>query len=410
MAGNAKFRIVAVIVAVTTLLGVYSARFWSEYPTGFDFSVYYTAACLVRSDMSAQIYDEAAKNTNPLITPADPKSVFAQTAHAHGIPMALMAYPFRYLYPPTLADLVAPLSFLSRSTAWIVWSVITVLMIVGLSAALTRMLEMNFFGATVLVAAAVLLFRPNLHVLEFGLVTIVLAFLLTIGFSVYVQGHKYLAALLFALAIAIKLEPIVVIVPLIAWRDWKCLRSIAVWCILLGLGLWAVNGSYALNLYFLHELPAMSAGGLAGTGAFDVNRSLGSILYYLSYLRGTEPSQGLAWLVRAVSALILCYAGWLSRMKAGENATARQRFETGMMFLLFACCLSPYSWFYDWGLTAPVLVIFAKRAWDGRADAAETVFFDSHSAVTYNVKIQHDHDHSYPWNHAGNCCAAPDAA
>ena len=128
------------------------------------------------------------------------------------------------------------------------------------------MLGMSFFGSTVLVAAAVLLFRPTLNTLYFGQVTIVLAFLLTIGFCLYVHGHKYIAALLFALAIAIKLEPIVVIIPLIAWRDWKCLRSIAVWCIFLGLGLWAINGSYALDLYFLHDLPAMSAGDLGEPG------------------------------------------------------------------------------------------------------------------------------------------------
>lgn len=74
-----------------------------------------------------------------------------------------------------------------------------------------------------------------------------------------------------------------------------------------------------------------------------------------------------------VSALILCYAGWLSRLKPEENFTNRQKFEIGIMFLLFACCLSPYSWFYNWALSAPVLVMFSKRIWEGRADIFETV-------------------------------------
>jgi len=198
-------------------------------------------------------------------------------------------------------------------------------------------------------------------------------FLLTIGLSLYVHGHKNIAALLFALAIAIKLEPIVVIIPLIAWRDWKCLRSLAIWGILLGLGLWAVNGSDALNLYFLHQLPAMSGGELGG-GGFDTNRTLGNIFF--TYLGGAHPvvsSRGLAWLVRVASALILCSAGWLSRLKPGENSTALRQFEIGMMFLLFACCLSPYSWLYNWALSAPVVVMFCKRAWDGRADIVATV-------------------------------------
>lgn len=370
MASNLKFRVVTVIVILTTLLGIYSASLWNAYPRGFNFSIWYTAGCLVRSNMSMHIYDGAEQNKNPQTIPADPQSVFAQTAHAHGIPLATL---FRYLYPPTLADLVVPLSFFPRSAAWIVWNILAVLMIVGLSAALTRILAMPLFGSTVLVAAAVLLFRPTLNTLYFGQITILLAFLLTVGFSSYANGHKIIATFLFALSIAIKLEPIVVIIPLIAWRDWKCLRSLAVWGILLGIGLWAINGSYALDLYFLHDLPAMSAGDLGGTGAFDVNRSLGNIFYFCDYSRGIHPSVGLAWLVRAVSALILCYAGWLSRLAPGENLINRQRFETGVVFLLFACCLSPYSWFYNWALSAPVLVMFCKRAWDGRADTVETI-------------------------------------
>lgn len=366
MATNVKFRIVAVFAAFTMLLGVYSAKFWPPVENASNFGIYYTAACLVRSGMSMHIYDVVDRDTNPQRLFADPKTVWAQTAFAHGIYRHITLY----IYPPTLADLIVPLTALPFSAALIVWYVLNILMIVGMSVALTRELDVKFMGSTVLVAAAVLLFRPTLNTLHFGQVTILLAFLLTVGFSLYVRGHKNIAALLFVLAIAIKLEPIVVIIPLIAWRDWKCLRSLAIWGILLCLGLWAVNGSDALNLYFLHQLPAMS-GGQMGGGSFDVNRSLGNIIYPCL---GTVGSlRGLAWLVRVVSALILCYAGWLSRLKPGENSTNRRQFEIGMMFLLFACCLSPYSWFFNWALSAPVVVMFCKRAWDGRADIVETV-------------------------------------
>jgi hypothetical protein len=123
----------------------------------------------------------------------------------------------------------------------------------------------------------------------------------------------------------------------------------------------------------LHQLPAMSGGDLGGAG-LDSNRSLGNIFFTcLGGAHPIVPSHALAWLVRAVSALILCYAGWLSRLKPGENSTDLRQFEIGLMYLLFACCLSPYSWFYNWALSAPVMVMFCKRAWDGRADIAETV-------------------------------------
>ncbi len=368
MASNLKFRIVAVVAVFTILLGVYTAKFWPTSENGTNFEMYYTAAYLVRSNMSVHIYDVVGPNTNPQTLYADPTSIWAQTARAHGISRITL-----YLYPPTLADLLVPLTVFPPSTALAIWYALNVLMIVGLSVALTRILDMKFFGSTVLVATAVLLFRPILNTFHWGQVTVLLAFLLTVGLSLYVNGRKNIAALLFVLAIAIKLEPIVIIIPLIAWRDWKFLRSSAIWGILLCLGLWAVNGSTALNLYFLHQLPAMS-GGKLGTGSFDVNRSLGNVFYtYLGGAHAVVSSRGLVWLVRVVSALILCSAGRLSRLKPGENSTNRQQFEIAIIFLLFACCLSPYSWFYNWGLSAPVMVMFCMRAWEGRADIVETV-------------------------------------
>jgi hypothetical protein len=371
MATKVKFRIVAVVAVFTTLLGVYTAKFWDPYETGTNFSMYYTAACLVRSKMSKHIYDVVDRNTNPENLFADPKTVFAQTAHAHGISRITL-----YLYPPTLADLVVPLTALSPPAALMVWHALEVLMILGMGVALTQVLDMKFLGSTVLVAAAILLYRPTLNTFHFGQASVLLAFLVTIGFSLYVTGHKNIAALLLVMAIAIKLEPIIVIIPFIAWRDWKCLRRLAIWGTLLVLGLWAVNGSDALNLYFLHQLPAMSGGELAGGGFGDVNRSFGNIFYTcLGGAHAVVSSHGLAWLVRVVSALILCSAGWLSWLKPDENSPRLQQFEIGMMFLLFACCLSPYSWFYNWALSAPVFVMFCKRVWDGRADFVETVLF-----------------------------------
>lgn len=372
MATNVRFRLVAVVVVFTTFLGIYSARSWDKYEKGTNFDMYYTAACLVRSGMSVHIYDVIDKDTNPQYIFADSRTVWAQTARAHGISRITL-----YLYPPTLADLIVPLTALSHSTAYTVWNLLGVLMIVGLSAALVRMLNMNFFGSTALVATAVLLYRPTLNTFHWGQVTILLAFLLTIGLISYLHGNKNLAALLFVLAIAIKLEPIVILIPIIAWRDWKCLRSIAICAVLLGLGLWAVNGRDALNLYFLHQLPAMSAGAQGGpsSSGFDVDRTLGNVFYaYLGGAHYSVSSRALSWFTRLLSALILCYAGWLSRVKPEENPTNLRKFEIGVVFLLFCCCLAPYSAFYNWALSAPVLVMFCKRAWDGRANMLETAF------------------------------------
>ena len=232
-----------------------------------------------------------------------------------------------YLYPPTLADLMVPLTLLSPSAAFLAWNALNLIMIVLLSGALTRMLDMKFMGATILVAAATLLFRPTLSTIHWGEVSVLLTFLVIIGLSLYLKGHDHIAMILLALAIAIKLVPLIVILPLIAWRKWKSLRLLAIWCVVILAGLWAVNGRETLNLFFLHQLPAMSSGDL-GSGEFSSNRALGNIFY--TCLGGAHPiitAPAIAWLVRAISALTLCYAVWLSRSKTSENLTNRQQLE-----------------------------------------------------------------------------------
>ena len=358
-----KFRIVAAVALFTTVLGVYSAKSWPASETGTNFEMYYTAACLVRSGASAQIYEVIPPDQNPQQLFANPRSLFAQTARAHGISRISL-----YVYPPTLADLIVPLALLPASSALLLWNGLELVMIFALGLMLARMLGIDFRGAAVAAAAFILLFRPTLNTFHWGQVTILLAFLLVLGLWLYSRAHRTAAAVLFALAIAIKLEPVVIVVPLIAWRDWKTLRSLALCGVLLFLGLWSINGGSALSLYFLHQLPAMSSGISA-----DVNRSLGNLFY--TWLGGAHPvlsPRGLSWLVRALSALILCYAGWLSRITPGLPSVSRRQFEIGMVFLLFACCLSPYSWFYNWALTAPVVIMLFRRAWDGRADTIET--------------------------------------
>jgi uncharacterized membrane protein len=136
-------------------------------------------------------------------------------------------------------------------------------MILSVSVMLTRMLDMQVLRWAGLVAVFLVIFRPTLNTLHWGQVSIFLLFLVMTGLNFYAYRQKSMAGLMFALAGAIKLVPLILVVPLIAWRDWKSLRAIALWgAVILGV-LWIVNGSGTLNLYFLHQLPSMSGGDLA---------------------------------------------------------------------------------------------------------------------------------------------------
>jgi hypothetical protein len=383
---NFKLRIVLAFAALIIVGGAYSATKWDSTRNRGGFDVYYTAACLVRGNMSSHIYDEAEQHTNPQLKFADPNTVFAQTASAHGIPRVML-----YIYPPTLADLLTPLTFFPPAGALIAWNVLNVAMIVLASGLLMSMLGVRNLFLVILVAVLLFLFRPTLNSLYWGQVSIGLLFLLVAGFSLYVHGWKNMAGLMFALAAAIKLTPLIVIVPLIAWRDWKSLRALALWSAVILGALWMVNGSGALNLYFVHQLPSMSGGDLGG-GDFSNNRSLGNIFY--EYLRGSGTAATpiwLVWTVRLVSAFVLCLAGWLSQLRNEDKLADGQRLEMFSIFLLIACCISPYSWLYAYVFCAPELVILGKRMWERRLNGAETtlvmMFLISLSASGFHMPM-----------------------
>ena len=362
-----RLRIVLAFAALIIVSGAYSAAKWDHARNRGGFDVYYTAACLVRGGMSTHLYDETKQHTNPQLRFADPSTVFAQTASAHGIPAVML-----YIYPPTLADLMVPLTVFPPAAALIVWNLLNLAMIVLISGLLMHRLKVQRYLPVSVVAAFLFLFRPTLNCLYWGQVSILLLFLLVAGFRCYASGRKNMAGLFFALAAAIKLTPLIVIVPLIAWRDWKSLRAIALWSAVILGALWMVNGSGTLDLYFLHQLPSMSGGGLGG-GDFCNNRALGNIFY--EYLRGSDRSAApiwLVWMVRLVSAFVHCFAGWLSQLRNVDKLPDGQRLEMASIFLLLSSCVSPYSWLYAYVFCAPALVILGKRIWEQRLNAVET--------------------------------------
>jgi|SRR5271166_3113125 len=366
-----KLRIVFASVALITLAGACSTLFWSPARIGSSFWVYYTASCLVRSNMNPHLYDGVTRDVNPQLVVADPATTFARTASAHGIPEVML-----YVYPPTLADLLVPLTAFSPVVAFIVWNMLNLAMMLASSFMLTRMLGIRSFGWASLVAAFLICFRPTLSSFYFGQASIFLLFLLVAGMSFYTHGRKNVAGLMFALAAAIKLTPLIVIVPFLAWQDWKILRAIAVWSVAILGALWFINGRETLNLFFSHVLPAMSGGNLAAEIFRENNRTVGAIFY--EFLRGsghdTTPI-ALVWAVRLVSAFVIFCAAWLSQVKKEHKLLDNESLEIIAIFLLLSCCVAPFSWLYAWFLCAPALVMFGKRIAEQRSNAVESTLF-----------------------------------
>ncbi len=357
-------RIVLVLAALILLRGIYSEiRTWKGYEEESDFPVYYTAAWLVRTDLNVHLYDEAELNIDPIHGDADPGSVFFQTAHAHGIPDVS-----RYIYPPTLADLMVPLTFLPHRAALIAWHILNLAMVAATAILLARMLGLLLPGQIALVGALLFLFRPTLCCFYYGQAPVLLLFLSIAGFHFYRRGSPRWAGFFFALAIAIKLTPLVVVLPFLAWRQWKMLRAIALWCLVLLAALWAVNGTAALALYAGHVVPSMMYRNIDMT---NINLGTALQVFWYGSDRGS-PIAGLVLLSKILSVLVLAAAAWLSRSRRAESLSLDHQLTILAVFLMISCCISPVSWLHAYTLSAPAMLIAFLRVHRGQSSLPES--------------------------------------
>jgi alpha-1,2-mannosyltransferase len=339
---------------------------WFSTVEETDFPGYFTAAYLVSHGPSPQIYDYGESVSDPTTDDPGPGSPYHLAAKAVGLASTSL-----YDYPPTLADLLAPLVFLPPGAAMMVWQTLNLAALVGTCSLLTGLIGPEYRNRIWLVTALVVCFRPTLDCLNWVNVTIFLLALMIAGFALYRRGKNYAAGAAFALAAGIKLTPVIVAIPLLAWRDWKILKTLGLWSgIIFGL-LLLINGPAALELYLFQVLPSMShkTAELHDLGLAAAVQSFGHLI-----VPGAPPSS-LAWVAKLLSVTVLCYAAWLSRTRSGEVPDDRQKFETFAMFLLLSCCLSPIAWLYAFVLAAPALLIAGKRVWRGDAGQFETLWF-----------------------------------
>jgi hypothetical protein len=364
-------RIVFILLALVTLRAAYSvipyARDTLALQNGGDFRGYYVAATLVRARQNLENYSEATRDVDPVTENADPNTVFAQTSKRIYGTSDIQIYD----YPPTIADLVEPLTYLGPARALLVWNLLNLSALVFAVHLLSGLLKIYSLGLRILLFVTALLFRATIDCIFWGQLPIFLLLLLTAGFVFYKRQRSWSAAFLFALAVAIKLTPLIVIVPLLAWRDWKTLRAIAAWgAVILGL-LVLVNGWGPLHLFFLDEVPKMS-----GKFLHVGNEGLGNALQVLFHGTQMAPTRPIfIWASRSISAVVLGFAYWLSRSSPVGKPTWELKTEVFAIFLLLSCCLSPVSWLNAYVLSIPLLAIVGIRLWRGQSTLLELGLF-----------------------------------
>jgi len=356
-------RALVVYLVLVALGGVYSEwRVLQSFVGDSDFPGYYTAALLVRRGHSAQIY-AGQQNVDPTAQGSDPHSVFARAAAARGIRNVPL-----YDYPPTLADLLVPFTFLPPVPALLAWEVVTALAMLGSGILLAGLLGLRGAGSIALVTALLLFFRPTVATFVYGQVPVLLLLLIVAGLHCHARGRTTWAGLFFALPIAIKLTPLILIVPLLAWRDWKTLRAIALWGLAIVAALWAVNGTNALNLYVLHRVPSMSHGFIDLT---NMNLRTAAQVFWYGTDQVAAPMASV-WAGRLLSLLVIAFGAWLCRAHNPRQWTPPEQLVILSAFLMFSACMSPIAWRHGYVLAAPALLFLGQRIRRGRAHLAET--------------------------------------
>ena len=330
-----------------------------------DFYVYDTAAALVRQHAGVAIYTGADRGVDPQFLFQEPASRFAAEARDLGIPAVRM-----YVYPPLLADLLVPLSWMEAHRAGRVWLILNAAALLLSAALLTKLSQAPFFGTTGLaITVGVLAMFPVALAVESGQITVLLLLLWVIGMYAYRRGQLALSATAIALAACIKLTPLLAVLPMLAWRDWRWLRAFAVAVgLLLGVML-VVNGPAPLLDYFLHVMPAMSRG-----VPHLENRSIAAALQILySALHGGHvvalQATGVVphWILelgKAVPAgVALLAVGWPATRKPSLDGRVLAR----AAFALLSVVAAPVSWFHAFVVGYPLLVLLwglaLRQAW-----------------------------------------------
>jgi hypothetical protein len=344
-------RAVLILTALMMLRAEFVLHAANKGSMGGDFWAYFTGAWVVRSGSTLDLYKAAPENVDASDVVIDPKvapeadSNYVQTAQAHSIPVGGL-----YIYPPTLADLMTPLTLLSPKAALRVWYALSFAALIGAGVLIARLIGIKSVSHALPVLAGLMIFPPVFDCLTWGQVPLILLFIIVAAIALLVEGKRQSSALLFALAAAIKLTPLVVLLPLLAWREWKAVQAVTFWGLAILFALLAINGTGWLNLYFLHETPTLGA-------VLDFqNRSLGTVFHLLSIesgkawsvslagISGNQPQQALfLWLGRALSVAAIGVACWLTCISA-KTVKATDKVETIAAFLLIVCCIAPVSW------------------------------------------------------------------
>ncbi|MBE7182088.1 MAG: DUF2029 domain-containing protein, partial [Terriglobus roseus] len=271
-------------------------------------------------------------------------------------------------------DLLVPLTLVPLETATRVWYLLNIALLALTAVMFAALLGKRLrAGPFALVLFSALCFTPSLQCLTDGQITIALLALWTLALLLYRRGWPVAAGAVFALAAAIKLTPVIVLLPLLIWRQWRALTGFVLSFALLALISLGINGPAALETYVHRVLPAMS-GAIPSATNYALPAATQRVVTLLRV--GTVPTNlpplpsSTIFVGRAASAFVLLAFALLLWRRRRQLLLGDQVLILGLLALL-APVTSPVSWFHAY---ATAWVAFALLWWDALTRAVPVTF------------------------------------
>lgn len=314
-----------------------------------DFGPYYTAAILARQQQGIGIYNGADTGRNPVDVQADSTTLFAQTARRNGVQIA-----FLYLYPPILADMLIPVSYFPYVIAGRIWTVFNYAVLPIIALFITKLLRLQWISwGSLFVLMGIFSYSPVLQCIATGNVSILLLLLWACGIFFYMKGWHVASGFAFALATAIKLTPMIIVVPFLMWKEWRVLRAFLLSLLSLAVVTCLVNTPSSLADYFVHVMPHLSRGVLK-INNLSISASVERLYAAFHYERISpvvvdNPPTAVILLGKACAAALLGTAALLTYSRDSAMRTEDRVMILALLAMLSAC-IAPVSWQHGYSL------------------------------------------------------------
>src|ERR1035438_1652353 len=321
-----------------------------------DFRAYYTAATLVRQHTGTAMYSGVNTQEDQPSIEADPKTLFGQAAQLRGIPHVLV-----YIYPPVLADLLIPLAPLSPQVAGKIWIIFNVAVLLCTGLLLVALLKVRWFSlGSFAIVAGFVCFPPAMSAINLGNIANVLCFLWVCGIYFYILGWRAASGAVFALATAIKLTPLIVIVPFVIWREWRVLQGFLAALGAIAVFICIVNTPASLQVYFLQIMPYM-ARGVPSFFNWSVVPCI-ERLYVAFHHGGIFPSAessgtGIVQSLAKLCSMAIVALSALEVYRLRFRMSSQDKIMSLALFAVLTACISPVSWAHAYEVTFIALAL-----------------------------------------------------